>query len=784
MKIAIVGPSPVPFTMGGMEFLLSGLQNKINDLTKHQVEMIKIPTREDDFWNIIDSYRTFYNLDLSHFDMIITCKYPCWMVRHNNHVCYMAHRLRGLYDTYHFMNLPNEPKIDNKYIEKAINYINNNHSDIDGLFEILDEIKLNKDKIPSNHFDLPSPFLKKVITFFDDKALKNTKKFFAISKTVKNRKEYFPIDSNVEVIYPPSALKHFEEGDYDYLFTVSRLDNAKRIDMIIKAMKYVKSDIKLKIAGTGPMEKKLKDIAGNDKRIEFVGFVNDQELIEYYSNAKGVIFIPYDEDYGLVTIEAMKSKKPVITTYDAGGVTEFVEDGITGFISTFNEMKIGESIEKLSNLSINEVKVMGENAYKKVADINWNTVVNKLTNFSSSENEIRENRKKITVTSTFSIYPPNGGGQARIYNVYKNLAKHYDIEIVELVGVNEKKLRKQIAKGLFENKIPKSIKHQELESQIEVKLGMPVTDIIMPRLSKYSPAYSKEIKKSIDSSELVIISHPYLYYEAKKYLNGKEFIYEAHNVEYLMKKEMLKDTRDTDEILNDVYEVEKECCEKSKFIITCSEEDRKKISELYLVDKERIVVVPNGVDVNKTGFTNIENRLQNKIELGLRNEKIGLFMGSWHGPNLKACEEIFNIAEKCQDTKFILMGSQCMYFKDKKIPNNVGLLGLVSEEQKNKIFSIVDFALNPMMSGSGTNLKMFDYMAAGIPIITTEFGTRGIENKDIFIIDEINNMDKVINEFELKLNEELIVNSRKYVEENFDWKVIVNGFNRSLTKRS
>ena len=75
-----------------------------------------------------------------------------------------------------------------------------------------------------------------------------------------------------------------------------------------------------------------------------------------------------------------------------------------------------------------------------------------------------------------------------------------------------------------------------------------------------------------------------------------------------------------------------------------------------------------------------------------------------------------------------------MYFQNRDIPTNVGLLGVVNEMEKNRVFSTVDFALNPMYSGSGTNLKMFDFMSAGIPIITSEFGTRGIDNKNIFII--------------------------------------------------
>ena len=150
-------------------------------------------------------------------------------------------------------------------------------------------------------------------------------------------------------------------------------------------------------------------------------------------------------------------------------------------------------------------------------------------------------------------------------------------------------------------------------------------------------------------------------------------------------------------------------------------------------------------------------------------------MGSWHGPNLEACEQIFRTARLCPDTTFLLMGSQCRFFEQKgtKLPGNVSLLGLVSDEEKNRVFSLVDLALNPMLSGSGTNLKMFDYMAAGIPVITTLFGSRGIDRKDLMIIAEPPaEMAKAIQEYSSEKYQGLIEEARNYVNATFDWQVI------------
>ena len=82
MKIAVVAPSPVPFTRGGAERALWGIQAAINDLTHHEAEMIKLPVDERDLPAVLASYELFAGLDLSHFDRIITTKYPAWMVDH------------------------------------------------------------------------------------------------------------------------------------------------------------------------------------------------------------------------------------------------------------------------------------------------------------------------------------------------------------------------------------------------------------------------------------------------------------------------------------------------------------------------------------------------------------------------------------------------------------------------------------------------------------------------------------------------------------------------------
>ena len=100
MRIALVAPSAVPFTPGGAERLWWGLTTYVNRHTAHAMDLIKLPSPERNCWEIVQSYRQFSLLALDHFDMVISTKYPAWMVAHDNHVVYLQHTLRGLYDTY------------------------------------------------------------------------------------------------------------------------------------------------------------------------------------------------------------------------------------------------------------------------------------------------------------------------------------------------------------------------------------------------------------------------------------------------------------------------------------------------------------------------------------------------------------------------------------------------------------------------------------------------------------------------------------------------------------
>ena len=96
-----------------------------------------------------------------------------------------------------------------------------------------------------------------------------------------------------EALHHPPALEGFRQPRPGrYVFMPGRLHRWKRVHLLIEAFKRVRADIPLKIAGTGEDEERLRRIAAGDPRIEFLGHVDEATLIDLYTEALVVPFVP------------------------------------------------------------------------------------------------------------------------------------------------------------------------------------------------------------------------------------------------------------------------------------------------------------------------------------------------------------------------------------------------------------------------------------------------------------------------------------------------------------
>lgn len=338
-RIAIC-TSQVPFVYGGAELLVESLNHELKK-REFDVDVIQLPYKWYPDQQLLNTNFAWRMLDLSEsngekIDLVIPTKTPSYMIRHPNKVVWLVHQFRQIYDQ---LGTPYSAYTDKDK-------------------KIIDQLKR-----------------------MDDMAFHEAKKIYTISQNTSDRlKKHNHMDSQV-LYHPPKHYgKYYHDTYGNYILSVGRLESVKRVDLLIKALKYVDKDLRVVIAGKGPFMpelEKLTEEEGVKDRVDFLGFVEDQELLKLYANARGVFFAPFDEDYGYITLEAFLSKVPIITTVDSGGVLEFVEDGKSGFINNLNAEEIGASINKLNCESL--CKEMGHQGYLKVKDINWDIVIDKLT---------------------------------------------------------------------------------------------------------------------------------------------------------------------------------------------------------------------------------------------------------------------------------------------------------------------------------------------------------------------------------------------------------------------
>jgi len=144
--------------------------------------------------------------------------------------------------------------------------------------------------------------------------------FVANSENVRRRiwKTYRRESS---VVHPPVDVEaFFHRPPEDYFLAVSELVPYKRLDYAVRA--FSKNGRRLRIAGDGPEYRRLKQSAGN---VEFCGRVSDADLRELYARCRAFL-LPGEEDFGISTVEALASGKPVIAL-GRGGALETVPEG-------------------------------------------------------------------------------------------------------------------------------------------------------------------------------------------------------------------------------------------------------------------------------------------------------------------------------------------------------------------------------------------------------------------------------------------------------------------------
>jgi glycosyltransferase involved in cell wall biosynthesis len=221
------------------------------------------------------------------------------------------------------------------------------------------------------------------IRAMDKAALGECRALFANSKNVAGRLARYCGVQATPLYPPPQLLGRYRCDSYGgFLLAPGRLDRAKRPELALRALARTGSSVRLKLTGDGPLRGDLERLAeelGVASRVDFLGVVSEEELLALYAACRAALYVPFDEDYGYVTIEAFLSSKPVVTASDSGGPLEFVADGVSGFVAAPEPEALADAIDRLFALPEPKLAGLGEEGRRRVAPINWDAVVDRLT---------------------------------------------------------------------------------------------------------------------------------------------------------------------------------------------------------------------------------------------------------------------------------------------------------------------------------------------------------------------------------------------------------------------
>ena len=295
---------------------------------------------------------------------------------------------------------------------------------------------------------------------------------------------------------------------------------------------------------------------------------------------------------------------------------------------------------------------------------------------------------------------------------------------------------------------------------------------------------SKEMKATIDglleNNEFDVIHVDQL--NVAQYVNGvsaSKKVLDEHNVVAMNVRSLFETTAFVNPKKMFLYlewlklrRYETNACRKFDAVMTVTEQD-KKILQSCLPSKIRLEVIPIGVDLNEFTLLSRNNK-----------SKVLVYMGTmYYQPNIEGimwfCRNIYPLIKKeVPDIKLLIIGSRPPTQVQKlEFDESIHVLGYVDDIMPYMHDCAV--AIVPLRAGSGMRVKILNFLAMGIPVVSTSLGCEGINTihgENIVIADEPYDFAKGVVALlcDENLAEKLTRQGRRLVEDKYSWDTIFN----------
>jgi glycosyltransferase involved in cell wall biosynthesis len=335
---------------------------------------------------------------------------------------------------------------------------------------------------------------------------------------------------------------------------------------------------------------------------------------------------------------------------------------------------------------------------------------------------------KVLLISGFRIFPTSTGGHIRTASITRALARMgYDVRVYSLAG-------RQGDYGL-QHALPNSYRVDQIEPNLveetHLGLGYGLLQTIGRRRDKPRTWQTNliqkgwvplRLKRALSEADIILSDMPWCPQIPGPWLKKPWFLV-SHNLEYRL---LEQGTEPYKRVAPWMRALEAAAPKQFTDILACAEEDQKFFRENDPTGTKKIPILRGGVDP-KAYVASPESRERIRAELQLgEQDHLLVFSGSRFAPNLEALEMIkaFCVSEvsflRRERVRILALGSMSdRAYRDGPLI----VTGRVPEVLP--YFAAADAGLNPIVSGSGANVKLFEYLAARLPVISTQFGVRG-----------------------------------------------------------
>jgi glycosyltransferase involved in cell wall biosynthesis len=379
---------------------------------------------------------------------------------------------------------------------------------------------------------------------------------------------------------------------------------------------------------------------------------------------------------------------------------------------------------------------------------------------------------RIADVSPRVVFPPQRGSGIRTYNLLRHLSERHDVR-----QFSQNRDGRLLSPRSGET-VPLTERYEE------TRFSHPLASLVGERAERSwvtAPVASgaalhllrpRRLLELLEWAEVVLVEFPWQFAFCKKRSGDVPLVLASHNVELDKFRSYAEYVRPHIRApwLRAIRRMEANAVHAADLVVAVSGDDRRRLVDLYGIDPERIVVVPNGVDTERYRPVSAEARRAARRRLGLPERPTVTFAGSAVPPNRAGLRVVERLSRAAPQFTFLVLGP----VSQRRSDGNLIATGRVDDVRP--WLEAGDASLCPIRYGGGTKIKLLEALAAGLPTVAFEQSLDGTElcaGEHVLVSPDedgalVESLERLAGD--PALAESIATAGRRFVAERHDWR--------------